>query len=133
MPEADDFTPEEYNESLRAEVLLPNMGEMTKATVVGRKRDADGNPIGLHNSNPLLDTRRQCEVEFADGATDVFTANLIAKNIYSQIDAEINSYSIMSEISTTSLLEQQCKRTMVSRSLRMGRRGLGTRLEVGNF
>lgn len=98
LPEADDFTPEEYDEYLTAEVLLPNMGEeMAKAKLVGRKRDADGNPIGLRNANPLLDTR-QYEVEFADGATNVFTANLIAKNIYSQIDAEGNSYSDMSEI-----------------------------------
>lgn len=97
MPEADDFTPEAYDEYLTAEVLLPNMGEMTKARVVGRKRDADGNPVGLRNANPLLDTR-QYEVEFADGATDVFTANLIAENIYSQVDAEGNSFSIMREI-----------------------------------
>ena len=97
LPEADDFTPEAYDEYLTAEVLLPNMGEMTKAKVIGRKRDADGNPIGLRNANPLLDTR-QYEVEFADGATDVFAANLIAENIYSQVDAEGNSYSIMSEI-----------------------------------
>ena len=97
VPEADDFTPEAYDEYLTAEVLLPNMGEMTKAKVVGRKRDADGNPIGRRNTNPLLDTR-QYEVEFADGATDVFTANLIAENIYSQVDDEGNSYSIMSEI-----------------------------------
>ncbi len=97
LHEADDFTPEAYDEYLMAEVLLPYMGEMTKAKVVGRKRNADGNPIVLRNANPLLDTR-QYEVEFADGATDVFTANLIAENIYSQVDAEGNSYSIMSEI-----------------------------------
>jgi hypothetical protein len=97
VPEADEFTPEAYDEYLTAEVLLPNMGEMTKAKVTDRKRDADGNPIGLRNPNPLLDTR-QYEVEFADGATDVFTANLIAENLYSQVDEEGNSYSIMSEI-----------------------------------
>jgi hypothetical protein len=97
QPEADDFTPEAYDEYLTAEVLLPNMGKMTRAKVVGRKRDADGNPFGLQNANPLLDTR-QYEVEFTDGATDVFTANLIAENIYSQVEAEGNSYSIMSEI-----------------------------------
>jgi hypothetical protein len=66
LPEA--FTPEEYDEYLTAEVLLPNMGQMAKAKLVGRKRDADGNLIGLRNANPLLDTR-QYEVEFADGAT----------------------------------------------------------------
>ena len=97
LPEADDFTPELYDEYLTAEVLLPNMGEMTKAKVISRKRDSDGNPIGLRNSNPMLDTR-QYEVEFADGATDVFTANLIAENLYSQVDEEGNAYSIMSEL-----------------------------------
>jgi hypothetical protein len=37
MPEADDYTPEAYNEYLMAEVLLPNMGMVTKAKVIGRK------------------------------------------------------------------------------------------------
>jgi len=97
MPEADDYTPEKYDEYLTAEVLLPNMGTVTKAKVVGRKRDADGNPIGRRNVNPILDTREYV-VEFPDGATDVYTANIIAENLYSQVDVEGNSYSIMSEI-----------------------------------
>jgi hypothetical protein len=46
MPEADDYTPESYNEYLTAAVLLPNMGTLTKAKVISRKRDADGNPVG---------------------------------------------------------------------------------------
>jgi hypothetical protein len=46
MPEADDFTPEAFDEYLTAEVLLPNMGTIVKAKVTGRKRDVDGNPIG---------------------------------------------------------------------------------------
>ena len=53
MPEADDYTPEAYDEYLTAEVLLPNMGTVTKAKVIGRKRNADGNPIGRRNSNPI--------------------------------------------------------------------------------
>jgi hypothetical protein len=87
MPEADDFTPEAYNEYLTAEVLLPSMGTVVKAKVTGRKRDADGNPIGKRNANPILDTR-EYEVEFPDGATDVFTANIIAENLYAQVDEE---------------------------------------------
>ena len=51
----------------------------------------------MRNANPMLDTR-QYEVEFANGATDVFTANLIAENLYSQVDDEGRSHSIMSEI-----------------------------------
>ena len=53
--------------------------------------------IFIQNANPILDTR-EYEVEFLDGATDVFTANTIAENLYSQVDDEGNSYSIMSEI-----------------------------------
>ena len=97
MPEADDFTPEAYDEYLTAEVLLPSMGTVVKAKVTGRKRDADGNPIGKRNANPILDTR-EYEVEFPDGATDVFTANIIAENLYAQVDEEGNSYAILHEI-----------------------------------
>ena len=35
MPEADDYTPELYDAYLMAEVLLPNMGTVTKAKVIG--------------------------------------------------------------------------------------------------
>ena len=37
MPEADNYTPEKYDKYLTAEVLLPNMGTVTKAKVVRRK------------------------------------------------------------------------------------------------
>jgi hypothetical protein len=97
MPEADDYTPESYDEYLTAEVLLPNMGTLTKAKVVSRKRDADGNPVGRRHHNPILDTR-EYEVEFPDGAVDTFTANLIAENMYSQVDADGRSYALLSEI-----------------------------------
>ena len=97
MPDADDFTPEAYDEYLTAEVLLPNMGTVTKAKVTGRKRDADGNPIGKRHSNPILDTR-EYEVEFADGSIDIFAAHIIAENLYAQVDDEGKSYSILSEI-----------------------------------
>jgi hypothetical protein len=97
MPEADNYTLEAYDEYLTAEVLLPNMGDMTKAKVIARKRDADGNPIGWCNANPILDTQ-EYKVQFPDGATDVFTANIIAENMYSQVDSKGYSHSIMDEI-----------------------------------
>ena len=53
--------------------------------------------MGVRKKNPLLDSR-EYEVEFPDGATDTFTANLIAKNMMSQLDAEGYSYSILSAI-----------------------------------
>jgi hypothetical protein len=97
MPEAHDYTPEAYDQYLTAEVLLPNMGNVTKGKVTARKRDADGNPIGQCHSNPILDTR-EYEVEFVDGATATFTANTIAENIYSQVDTDGRSYLLLSEI-----------------------------------
>ena len=38
------------------------------------------------------------EVEFPDGATNTFTANVITENLYLQVDEEGNSYSIFSKI-----------------------------------
>ncbi|KAI2502898.1 Reverse transcriptase (RNA-dependent DNA polymerase) [Fragilaria crotonensis] len=72
-------------------------GEAKKATVIGRKRDHDGRPIGKRHANPLLDTRLY-EVEFPDGSTEAIAANLIAENMLSQVDDEGRSYSVLSEI-----------------------------------
>jgi hypothetical protein len=77
--------------------LTPYGGDVTRAKVTGRKRDADGLPVGLRNHNPILDTR-EYEVEFPDGATDVFTANIIAESMYSQINGEGHLFLLMSEI-----------------------------------
>ena len=41
---------------LSAEIMLPRGGTMVKRRIAARKRDRDGNPIGLANANPILDT-----------------------------------------------------------------------------
>jgi hypothetical protein len=97
VDETDDHTPESYDEYLTAQVLLPHGGEAKKATVIGRKRDHDGRPVGRRHANPLLDTRLY-EVEFPDGSTEAIAANLIAENMLSQVDDEGRSYAVMSEI-----------------------------------
>jgi hypothetical protein len=97
MLEADDYIPESYDQYLTAEVLLPNMGNVTKGKFTARKRDADGNPIEQRHSNQILDTR-EYEVEFVDGATATFMANTIAENMYSQVDMDGRSYLLLSEI-----------------------------------
>ena len=96
-PEADDSTPEAYDQYLSAEVLLPHAGEMRKGTVRARKRDVAGNLLGTRNSNPMLDTRCY-EVTFAEGEVEAYTANTIAENIYSMVDTEGRSYSVLDEI-----------------------------------
>jgi hypothetical protein len=98
MPEADEwYSPEHYDQYLTASVLMDRGGDAMLGTVKTRKRDSEGNPVGRSNTNPLLDTR-EYEVAFPDGSIDVLTANTIAESLYSQVDEEGRSYSVLSEI-----------------------------------
>jgi hypothetical protein len=49
-------TPEAYDQWLTAKVLLERGGPAETATIIGRKQDQDGVPIGRAHSNLLLDT-----------------------------------------------------------------------------
>jgi len=75
--DADDFTPESMDEYISASVLLPRGEDVVRAKVVGRTHGRDGNPLGVRHSNPILDTR-EYQVEFPDGSTATYTANVIA-------------------------------------------------------
>ena len=95
--EADEFTPEAMDEYLTAELVLPHVDSMHKARVVRRHRDDAGMPIGRINDNPILDSRMY-DIEFPDGSTDVVSANLIAENLFSQVDDEGRQFQIIDEI-----------------------------------
>jgi hypothetical protein len=97
MGEADDYTADAFDAYLTAEVLLPRGGESHRGTVRRRAKDEDGKPIGKRASNPILDTRTY-EVEFPDGSIDTLSANLIAENLYSQVDDEGRQYQLIDEI-----------------------------------
>jgi hypothetical protein len=45
----------------------------------------------------MLDTRTY-EIEFPDGRSDEYTANVIAENMYAQCDAEGRHYNLMEGI-----------------------------------
>ena len=60
-------------------------------------RDADGRPIGKAHENPLLDTR-ECEVEIFDGHSEALSSNLIAQNLFSQIDEEGERHVLLDDI-----------------------------------
>jgi hypothetical protein len=96
-PEIAEFTTEAYDKFISAEVMLLKGDILVPAQVVGHKRGQDGNPIGQENTNPLLDSRVY-EVEFPDGHIEEYVANIIAKNIYAEVDAEGNHFLIMDEI-----------------------------------
>jgi len=95
--EADDYTPEAYDEYLSAQVVLPRGDNMVRGEVVRRRRDSNGRPIGKRNLNPILDTR-EYEVLFPDGSTQAYMANSIAESLYSQVDEEGRSFRLIEEI-----------------------------------
>jgi hypothetical protein len=97
MVEADDWTPEAYDQYLTALVLLPRGDSQERAIVKRRTKDDDGNPVGKRDANPILDTR-EYEVEFPDGSIDVYTANTLAEAMYSQVDDEGRHVLMLKEI-----------------------------------
>jgi len=64
---------------------------------VKRARGIDGEPIGCAHTNPYFDTR-EYEVQFTDGTVEKYTANVIADNMYAQIDDEGNTFQLLHEI-----------------------------------
>ena len=99
-PLVDDMTDTEYktfDKYLTARVRLSRGGEFAVGTVVNRKRDLEGKLIGASNNNPILDTSVY-EVEFEDGITEEYTANIIAESIYEQVDADGNTIHLIDEI-----------------------------------
>ena len=52
-----------------------------------RARGLDEKPIGCSHNNTLFDTR-EYEVEFNDGLLERYQANIIAENMFAQIDGE---------------------------------------------
>ena len=79
---------------INAEVLLPQGEELQKARVRKRVIGTDGNEIGEYDSNPLLNTLVY-EVEFPDGTIRDYGANVIAENLYSQLDPDGYRQQIM--------------------------------------
>lgn len=93
-----DLTPDNY---INMEIGLRRdpEAEPQRAIVKRRRLDEDGLPVGLpHPSgNPLLD-QRAYEVEFLDGTTEILTANLLAENIFAQVDENGYRHLLLDEI-----------------------------------
>jgi hypothetical protein len=102
----DDFDTEALDNYLQAEVVLAVGGENLSGKAIARKRDADGNPIGKANMNPILDTGVY-DVAFPDGRVD--NANDIAESVFAQVDDEGIQYLLMDEIT-----DHLCDGTAVS-------------------
>jgi hypothetical protein len=98
VPEEDEvFTPDVFGDPyLNKEVALMrgagDVSDIHYGKVTKRLRDAEGRPIGMACDNPLLDTR-EYTVEFLDGHSEALSANLIAQNLFSEIDEEGNRHA----------------------------------------
>jgi hypothetical protein len=80
-----------------ASVLLPRGKDKVQAKVVGRMHGRDGNPLGMQRSNLILDSR-EYQVEFPDGSTATYAANVITKYLCShQVDKEGRHFAILQE------------------------------------
>jgi hypothetical protein len=77
--------------------MLPKGDVLLPAKVIARKRDADRNPFGIASTNPILDTQIY-EVQFPDGHTESYAANIIVENMYAQVDHEGNQFLLLEEI-----------------------------------
>jgi hypothetical protein len=89
-----EVTPEMGDNYLNTEISVPQGGTLAKGCVTSRKRDKDGNPVGLANANPILDTR-EYTFTFDNGDETLLNANLIAKATYVQFNPDRNQYVLL--------------------------------------
>ena len=96
--EADEIGDDVIDKYSNAELVFDvGTGSERKGRVVKRAKGSSGEPLGRAHTNPLFDTREYI-VEFTDGTTQNYFANVIAENMYSQIDADGHQYQLLQEI-----------------------------------
>ena len=93
----DDDEHEDLDNYIHAQLLLDVGNEKLQGRVTQQVRTPDGTKKGKPHRNPMFDTRAYL-VEFSDGSVSEYTANIIAENIYSQVDQEGRSFTILSKI-----------------------------------
>lgn len=93
----DDLDQEALDQYLQLEVFLPNGDQKQLGKVLRRVTDQNGVPIGKRNDIPMLHTGLY-EVEFPDGTIREYSANLIAENLYEQIDDDGHYHSTVKAI-----------------------------------
>ena len=94
IPDADEG---EYDDLLCAELTLPHNDKMQRATVIRRAKNDRGEIKGRASRNPLMDSRTY-EVMFEDGTVKEYSANLIAQEMYSQVDIAGHHQLLLDEI-----------------------------------
>ena len=95
--DVDKFDNNAYNWYLGAKLSINRGDGEIWGRVVKRARGNDGEFIGRSHNNPLMDSREYW-IEFPDGDEGKYAANVVAENLYSQVDFEGRQYAVLKEI-----------------------------------
>ena len=74
--------------------MIQNGDEMAMGKVARQSLDADGRMTGTYHDNPFPNTITY-DVEFPNGQVKEYGANIIAKNMLTQVDLDGYSLSLM--------------------------------------
>ena len=86
VSDADDFSPDSFDGCFNMDIAMKRGGgEPQLAKVVNQMKDNEGNPIIMANKNLILDTIAY-EIEFQDGLRQPLADNLIAENLFAQVN-----------------------------------------------
>jgi hypothetical protein len=102
MPDIYDFDEHDinidtYDQYVGTSVQLSIDDKVQTGKVTGQKRGLDGVARGKASANPILDTKTY-NVDFPDGRSEEYMANVIAKNMYAQCDKEGNQFLMLQDI-----------------------------------
>jgi hypothetical protein len=96
VPDVDNV--DRYDEYIRAKLMFDFMGDdVARGRVIKRAKGEDGQPLGTRNVNPILDTRMYT-VQLSDGSHCELSANIIAENLYAQVNEQGHQQLIFWEI-----------------------------------
>ena len=105
----DDLTPEQTDEFMNTNVLIPRGDSYQRSTISHRKHNSSVEIVGRRNANPLLDTRAY-EAELPGGEGVAFLANTMATRLL-----DICSYDGHNLMLFRSLLDHKSDMTEVQR------------------
>jgi hypothetical protein len=95
-PKSDDE--EALDKYLNMELRMSaGMDDERWGWVIKCAKGIGGEPVGRAHANPFFDTR-EYEVKFTDGTIERYAANVIAENMYAQVDDEGNMFQLLDEI-----------------------------------
>ena len=98
---------------INPQVLLPYGNEMKLTTIKSKLIDVNGDQIGVYHKQPFFKAITY-NAEFQDGSVCNFGVNIIAQHLYSQVDEDGRSFSILDQIVDSKQDETTIKRRHVS-------------------